>query len=137
MNITALKTSFDPTQEARAAFMRDLFEPWSYRKMETRTGIGRSSLQSKFAGHVGFSLSDIEALAPLVRMSAAELAIELFSIPETKETPTRSTGGGNGLRYLMEPPTGNDPVTSSLQVNRLPQKQFAETHLAPVTALRA
>ena len=37
-------------QRARAKHLRDLFEPWTYRKLEARTGIGRSTLQSRMTG---------------------------------------------------------------------------------------
>lgn len=67
-------------QRARAKHLRDLFEPWTYRKLETRTGIGRSTLQSRMSGDTAVTLSDIEVLAPVIRMKPEELAAELLAV---------------------------------------------------------
>ena len=67
-------------QRARARHLRDLFEPWTYRKLETRTGIGRSTLQSRMSGETAVTLSDIEVLAPVIRMKPEDLAAELLAV---------------------------------------------------------
>ena len=67
-------------QRARAKHLRDLFEPWTYRKLEARTGIGRSTLQSRMTGETALTLSDFEVLAPIIRMTPEELFAELRAI---------------------------------------------------------
>lgn len=67
-------------QRARAKHLRDLFEPWTYRKLEVRTGIGRSTLQSRMTGETPLTMSDIEVLAPVVRMTPEELFAELMKV---------------------------------------------------------
>lgn len=120
MNITQLKPREEGPQQWRAAHMRDLFEPWSLRKLQAKTGLGRTMLQQRFNGVTAFSLEDLELLAPLIRMTPAELATELLGIPnnppETKDPRPGNPDGGT------EPPTGLEPVTYSLQVE----------HLAPI-----
>ena len=67
-------------QRARAKHLRDLFEPWTYRKLEVRTGIGRSTLQSRMTGETPLTMNDIEVLAPVVRMTPEELFMELMKV---------------------------------------------------------
>lgn len=114
--------------------MRDLFEPWSYRRLEGRTGLGRSSLQTKFGGSVPFTLGDIEILAPIVRMTAVELATELYSIHETQKTPT-ANGEGVSLPRLD---SNQQPAGAQLApVTRIaPTSDGAETGIdATITRL--
>jgi transcriptional regulator with XRE-family HTH domain len=75
-------------QLARAAHLRELFEPWSLRRLEARTGIGRGTLQGRFNGTRALTMSDIEVLAPVIRMKPEELFAELLAV---------RPGKGNGL----------------------------------------
>jgi len=67
-------------QYARAAHLRELFEPWTYRKLEMRTRIGRSTLQSRMTGDTALTIQEIETLAPVIRMKAEELFSELMGV---------------------------------------------------------
>ena len=67
-------------QRARARHLRELFEPWTYRKLEARTGLGRSTLQSRMTGETALTMADIEVLAPVIRMSPEGLFAELLKI---------------------------------------------------------
>lgn len=96
-------------QHARADRMRDLLEPWSLRKLEARTGLGRNYLQSRLNGTTALSISDVEVLAPVIRMTPGDLFAELMSInDETAPTPK---GGGHSLPGLdsNQEPAGSQP----------------------------
>lgn len=102
MSITADTADRKALQRARARHMRDLFEPWSYRKLEAKTGLGRTVLQSRFTGETALSMPDIEVLAPIVRMTPAELFDELLKVECTprdlnpEPTDYRSARGTRG-----------------------------------------
>lgn len=72
----------DPTaiQRARANHLRDLLDPWSLRKIQARTGIGRNAMKARFDGSTPLGMGDIELLAPLVRMTPTELFTELLKV---------------------------------------------------------
>lgn len=89
--ITAHPTN-EQAQHARAAHLRDLLEPWSLRKLEARTGLGRNYLAGRLNGDQALSISDIEVLAPVIRMSPAELFAELMHIDGAPDDrPNRRT----------------------------------------------
>ncbi len=91
-------TTADAIQHARAAHLRDLFEPWSLRKLETRTGIGRGVLETRFKGTTALTMADIEILAPVIRMAPEELFAELLAInPDNKKGPASEETGPKKL----------------------------------------
>ena len=93
-------------QAARAAHLRDLFEPWSLRRLEARTGIGRGTLQTRLNGTTAITMADIEILAPVIRMTPTELFAELLAIaPDNKNGPASEETGPD------VPPTGVEPAT--------------------------
>lgn len=112
-------------QHARAAYLRELFEPWSLRRLEARTGIGRGTLQTRFNGSTALTVDDIEILAPVVRMTPEELFSELMKVsPEPAAAGGRPTIGG-GTRLVGDAPlipfigsrvgpTGIEPMTSTV-----------------------
>lgn len=67
-------------RQARAAHLRDLLEPWSLRRLEARTGIGRGTLETRLSGRTELAFSDIELLAPVIRMTPAELFDEILKV---------------------------------------------------------
>lgn len=108
----------EDTQHERAAHLRDLLEPWSLRKLEARTGLGRTYLAGRLNGDQALSISDIEVLAPVIRMTPDELFAELLSVkgsPETQKATARRASGGIGIMHLVEPPAGLEPATCGLQ----------------------
>jgi transcriptional regulator with XRE-family HTH domain len=78
-----MKTDPKAIQRARARFLRELFEPWSLRRLEARTGIGRSTLQSRLNGETAITMADIEILAPVARMTPEQLFTELREVEYT------------------------------------------------------
>ena len=95
-------------QHARAARLRELFEPWSHRKLATRVGLTRSIIASRMAGDTPLTMPDIEVLAPVIRMSPAELFIELEAIKSPLGEVTVATSGPSELPHLdsNQEPTG-------------------------------
>lgn len=81
-NMEASKSadSANALQVARAARLRELIEPWSLRKLEVRTGIGRTALDQRLKGKTPLNMSDIEVLAPVIRMTPAELFADLLAV---------------------------------------------------------
>lgn len=77
-------------QVARAAHLRELLEPWSLRRLEARTGIGRGTLQGRLNGTTALTMADIELLAPVIRMTPQELFAELLAVEPTAGGPDRS-----------------------------------------------
>ena len=106
MSTTAHKIDADDVQHARAAHMRYLFEPWSLRKLEARTGIGRSKLHSKFNGTTEFSIGDIEILAPVIRMTPAQLATELYAITGNEKSAATGTDPDQANLDIVLPTQG-------------------------------
>lgn len=72
--------SANAVQAARAARLRELIEPWSLRKLEVRTGIGRTALDQRLKGKTPLTMPDIEVLAPVIRMTPQELFAELLAV---------------------------------------------------------
>jgi hypothetical protein len=60
--------------------LRNLLDPWSLRKIQARTGIGRNAMKARFDGSTPLGMGDIELLAPLVRMTPEELFAELRKV---------------------------------------------------------
>ena len=86
-------------QRARARHLRELFEPWTYRKLEARTGLGRSTLQSRMTGETALTMADIEVLAPVIRMSPEGLFAELLKI-KLPEVDSNHQPAGSLLRLV-------------------------------------
>lgn len=103
-------------QYARAARLRYLFEPWSLRKLEARTGIGRGTLQGRFNGATPLSMSDIEVLAPVIRMTPVELFSDLLAAGTQNGPASEETGPGS-VR-----PLGFEPRTHWLRDNVTPMR---------------
>jgi|GEM_PF-7093484 len=80
MSNAQYQSDADGIQRARARHLRELFVPWTYRKLAARTGLGRSTLQSRLTGETSLTLPDIEVLAPVIRMTADELFSELVRV---------------------------------------------------------
>lgn len=80
MTISSPATDPKTLQRARAAHLRDLLEPWSLRRLEARTGIGRGKLETRLNGGTELAMSDIEVLAPVIRMTPEELFAELRAV---------------------------------------------------------
>lgn len=97
----ATHTQAEEIQAARAAHLRELFEPWSLRKLATRTGLSKGVLEYRFSGKAELSISDIEVLAPVIRMTPEELFIELLNV----KAPTPKSEGRElpGLDSNQEP----------------------------------
>lgn len=76
---TARNTDPQALRLARAQVIRDLFEPWTYRKLEARTGISRTAIAARWTGQTELSIADVEVLAPVIRMTPAELFAELMN----------------------------------------------------------
>jgi hypothetical protein len=121
MSDSKLDTDPKALQRARAAHLRDLLEPWSVRRLEARTGIGRGTLQTRLAGQTELAMSDIELLAPVIRMTPEELFAELRSVDVTVPT-------GGGVNFLgVTPlhrgwkvgPEGLEPPASSVKSGEL------------------
>jgi hypothetical protein len=94
MTNIATSTTADAIQRARAAHLRDLFEPWSLRRLEARTGIGRGVLETRLKGATALTMADIEILAPVIRMTPQELFSELLAItPDNKKGPASEETG--------------------------------------------
>lgn len=86
-------------QRARARHLRELFEPWTYRKLEARTGLGRSTLQSRMTGETPMTMPDFEVLAPVIRMTPEALFAELLKI-KLPEVDSNHQPAGSTLRLL-------------------------------------
>ena len=86
-----------------ARHLRDIFEPWSLRRIEARTGLGRGYLAARFNSTAALMLPDFEVLAPLVRMTPVELFTEL--LPGNEERPRGGALGRSlpGLDSNQEP----------------------------------
>jgi hypothetical protein len=121
MSDSKLDTDPKALQRARAAHLRDLLEPWSVRRLEARTGIGRGTLQTRLAGQTELAMSDIELLAPVIRMTPEELFAELRSVDVTAPN-------GGGVKFLgVAPlhrgwkvgPEGLEPPASSVKSGQL------------------
>lgn len=95
MTDTATRSSATDLQLARAERLRDLIEPWSLRKLESRTGLGRNYLSTRLSGTVALSISDVEVLAPVIRMTPAELFAELLTVGNDENAPTPKGEGAN------------------------------------------
>ena len=110
MTNTATGSSATDLQLARAGRLRDLIEPWSLRKLESRTGLGRNYLSTRLSGTVALSISDVEVLAPVIRMTPAELFAELLTVGNDEKAPTPK-GGGSSLPGLdsNQEPAGSQP----------------------------
>lgn len=81
--------------------LRELIEPWSLRKLEARTGVTRSAWQTRLNGETALSISDIEVLAPVIRMTPSELFDELMSVHP--DTPRASGAAGQRRSiYLLD-----------------------------------
>lgn len=101
MTSAARNTTAEDLQLARASHLRELFEPWSLRKLETRTGIGRGTLQGRFNGTTALTLSDIEVLAPVIRMTPEQLFLELVNVtPDNEKGPASEETGPQVLPHL-------------------------------------
>lgn len=87
MTTPTLATDPKRVQYARAAHLRELIEPWSLRKLEARTGISRSVWATRLNGETALSISDIEVLAPVIRMTPSELFSELLRVSDNEERP--------------------------------------------------
>lgn len=109
-----LAISGEDVQAARAAHLRELFEPWSLRRLEARTGIGRGTLQTRFNGTTAVTMADIEILAPVVRMTPVELFSELLAV-----TPNNEKGPASEETGPDVPPTGVEPATYGTNVRQL------------------
>ena len=94
------------TQHARAAHLRYLLEPWSLRKLEARTGLGRNYLAGRLNGDTAISIADVEVLAPVIRMTPEELFLELLA---QTENPHQSPDGGHSVG-----PAWIEPTTSTV-----------------------
>lgn len=86
-------------QRARAKYLRDLFEPWTYRKLEARTGIGRMALQARLTGETALTVPDLEVLAPVIRMTPEELFAELLAV-KLPEVDSNHQPAGFTLRSM-------------------------------------
>lgn len=74
-------------QRARAAHLRSLFEPWSIRKLATRTGLSKSVVASRLSGETPLNQPEFEVLAPVIRMTPMELFEELLSVDPDRKLP--------------------------------------------------
>lgn len=128
----APSTTSDAIQLARAAHLRDLLEPWSLRRLEARTGLGRGTLQGRLNGNTAITFDDVVILAPVIRMSPEELFVELLSVQVDNGTPDTQRGGGADARGLLRfvGPTGLEPMTSTVEYERLAE-------VLPFTSRRA
>ncbi len=101
MSDIASSATAEALQQARAAHLRYLFEPWTLRKLEARTGIGRGKLETRFNGKTELTFSDIEVLAPVIRMKPEELFAELLAVrPTNGKSPASEETGPKMLPHL-------------------------------------
>ena len=111
--------------------------PWSLRKLESRTGLGRNYLSTRLSGTVALSISDVEVLAPVIRMTPAELFAELLTVGNDENAPTPK-GEGRSLPGLdsNQEPAGFKPSNVIHADFGRPQRDVTPRPLAAIGGTR-
>lgn len=89
-NPEAIGYTAEDVRFARCMHMKEMLFPWSIRKLATRTGLTKAAVESIYAGMRDISMSDVEVIAPVLRMSPGELFDELLQVKIDPNSPAPS-----------------------------------------------
>ncbi|WP_157509481.1 helix-turn-helix domain-containing protein [Glaciibacter superstes] len=94
--------SAENTQSVRAKYLDDCLkaERWSYRLLETRTGIAKSTVASRLKGETALTFGDIEVFAQVLNRDPVELFGTMLRLTDTKKGPASEETGRPNIRPI-------------------------------------